>query len=48
MQFSPLVLVGTTLLNLKKDGKILNIPLYVLSLLSEMLKEKIETDKPID
>lgn len=37
MQFSPSVLARATLLNLKKDGKILNLPLYALSLLPDML-----------
>jgi uncharacterized protein len=37
MQFSPPVLARATLLNIKKDGKILNLPLYSLSLLSEMV-----------
>jgi len=36
-QFSPSVLARATLLNLKKDGKILNIPLYALSRLSDMV-----------
>jgi predicted AAA+ superfamily ATPase len=31
MQFSPPLLIRATLLNLKKDGKILNLPLYALS-----------------
>jgi len=37
MQFSPPVLARATLLNLKKDGKILNLPLYALSLLPDMV-----------
>ena len=37
MQFSPSVLARATLLNLKKDGKILNLPLYALSLLPDMV-----------
>jgi predicted AAA+ superfamily ATPase len=37
MQFSPSVLARATLLNLKKDGKILNLPLYALSLLPDMI-----------
>lgn len=37
MQFSPPVLVRATLLNLKKDGNILNLPLYALSLLAGMV-----------
>jgi predicted AAA+ superfamily ATPase len=40
MQFSPSVLVRATLLNLKKDGKILNLPLYALSLLPDMVALK--------
>ena len=31
LQFSPPILARTTLLNFKKDGKILNLPLYALS-----------------
>ena len=31
LQFSPPILVRATLLNFKKDGKILNLPLYALS-----------------
>ena len=34
-QFSPPALVRTTLLNFKKDGKILNLPLYALSTLKD-------------
>ena len=37
MQFSPPLLVRATLLNLKKDGKILNLPLYALSLFPDMV-----------
>jgi hypothetical protein len=37
MQFSPSVLARATLMNLKKDGKILNLPLYALSLLPHMI-----------
>lgn len=37
IQFLPPVLARATLLNLKKDGKILNLPLYALSLLPEMV-----------
>lgn len=36
LQFSPSALVRTTLLNFKKDGKILNLPLYALSRLAEL------------
>ncbi len=36
-QFSPSVLARTTLLNLKKDDKILNLPLYALSRLPDMV-----------
>lgn len=39
LQFSPSALVRTTLLNFKKDGKILNLPLYALSTLGNMLYE---------
>ena len=34
-QFEPEELVRTNLLNLKRDGKIYNIPLYAISLLSK-------------
>jgi predicted AAA+ superfamily ATPase len=37
LQFSPPVLSRATLLNLKKDGNILNLPLYALSLLPDMI-----------
>jgi hypothetical protein len=36
-QFSPPVLARSTLLNFKKDDKILNLPLYALSLLPELV-----------
>lgn len=41
MQFSPPVLARATLLNLKKDGKILNLPLYALSRLPDMVTRDI-------
>jgi len=37
VQFSPSVLTRASLLNLKKDGKILNLPLYALSRLHDMI-----------
>ncbi|OEU60223.1 MAG: hypothetical protein BBJ57_06175, partial [Desulfobacterales bacterium PC51MH44] len=37
VQFSPSVLTRASLLNLKKDGKILNLPLYTLSRLHDMI-----------
>ncbi|MBW1892633.1 MAG: ATP-binding protein [Deltaproteobacteria bacterium] len=37
LQFAPPTLVRTTLLNFKKDGKILNLPLYALSTLSKFI-----------
>jgi predicted AAA+ superfamily ATPase len=36
-QFSPSMLARATLMNLKKNGKILNLPLYALSLLPDMV-----------
>jgi len=36
IQFSPPVLARSTLLNFKKDGKILNLPLYAISQLAEL------------
>ena len=39
MQFSPPVLARSTLLNFKKDGKILNLPLYAISQLSELVSQ---------
>ena len=39
LQFSPSALVRTTLLNFKKDGKILNLPLYALSVLGDTLPD---------
>jgi predicted AAA+ superfamily ATPase len=40
-QFSPSLLTRTTLLNLKKDGKILNLPLYALSRLQDMVARHV-------
>ena len=37
VQFSPPVLTRASLLNLKKDGKILNLPLFTLSRLHDMI-----------
>ena len=37
MQFSPPVLARATLLNMKKDDKTLNLPLYAIALLPEMV-----------
>ncbi|MDL1980976.1 MAG: DUF4143 domain-containing protein [Deltaproteobacteria bacterium] len=37
LQFKPSLLARTNLLNFKKDGKIYNLPLYAISLLSEYL-----------
>jgi len=36
-QFAPNVLVRTNLLNLKKDGKICNVPLYAVSLVHRLV-----------
>lgn len=47
LQFSPLICARSTLLNLKKDGKILNLPLYAISLLDRFL-ETLDTDVPTD
>ena len=41
-QFSPPTLARTTLLNFKKDGKILNIPLYAISALEKLTAESIQ------
>jgi hypothetical protein len=41
MQFSPPVLARATLLNFEKDGKILNLPLYALSRLPDMVARDI-------
>ena len=38
LQFNPSSLVRTNLLNLRKDGKIYNLPLYAVSLLSSMIE----------
>lgn len=38
LQFNPDLLGRTTLLNLKKDGKILNLPLYAVSQLPSLVK----------
>jgi len=37
LQFNPLRLARTNLLNLKKDGKIVNLPLYAVSLLPDFI-----------
>lgn len=37
LQFNPDLLVRTTLLNVKKDGKICNLPLYAVSQLSSLI-----------
>jgi predicted AAA+ superfamily ATPase len=37
LQFNPASLARTNLLNLKKDGKILNLPLYAVSLLRALI-----------
>jgi len=37
-QFHPALLGRTNLLNLKKDGKILNVPLYMISQLPRLLQ----------
>ncbi|MBW1615046.1 MAG: ATP-binding protein [Deltaproteobacteria bacterium] len=39
LQFSPNTLIRTTLLNFKQDGKILNLPLYALSLSHKFIGE---------
>jgi len=38
LQFNPSSLVRTNLLNLKKDGKICNLPLYAVSLISSLIE----------
>ena len=38
-QFSPPILARSTLLNFKKDGKILNLPLYAISVLAELVNQ---------
>jgi len=37
LQFSPLVLARSTLLNFINDGKIFNLPLYAISLLAKLV-----------
>ena len=37
LQFSPPILARSTLLNLKRDGKILNLPLYAVSMLGKFI-----------
>jgi predicted AAA+ superfamily ATPase len=44
MQFSPSILARATLLNLKKDGKILNLPLYAISRFFDMVETTMEYD----
>ncbi len=41
LQFKPAQLVRTNLLNFKKDGKICNLPLYAVSLLSALLGKDV-------
>jgi len=41
-KYQPIKLYRTTLLNLKKDGKIINIPLYAISLLKNKLKTEVD------
>jgi len=38
LQFNPASLARSNLLNLKKDGKIYNLPLYAVSLISALIK----------
>ena len=38
LQFEPGILARSTLLNLKRDGKILNLPLYAVSLLDRLIE----------
>jgi len=38
LQFNPSLLVRTNLLNLKKDGRIYNLPLYAVSLISSLVE----------
>ncbi len=38
LQFSPSVLTRSTLLNLRRDGKILNVPLYAVSMLDRFIE----------
>jgi predicted AAA+ superfamily ATPase len=39
IQFSPPVLVRSSLLNFKKNGKIINLPLYAVALLPELINQ---------
>jgi predicted AAA+ superfamily ATPase len=39
LQLSPPILARSTLLNFKKDGKILNLPLYAISLLARLVNQ---------
>ncbi len=43
-QYSPDLLVRTNLLNLKKDGKICNIPLYAAPLLKQLISGQEPTE----
>jgi len=38
LQYSPAILARSTLLNLKRDGKILNLPLYAISMLDRFIE----------
>jgi hypothetical protein len=44
MPFDPTSLARTNPLNLKKDGKIYNMPLYAVSLLPALIESEIKTD----
>ena len=45
LQFGPPTLARTNLLNLKKDGKMLNVPLYAVSLLPRLIGDYAESCK---
>jgi len=42
-QFHPAILVRTTLLNLRKDGRVLNVPLYAVELLDRFIQLALGT-----
>ena len=44
MQFDPHLLIRTTLLNLKKNGEVCNLPLYAISQLSALVKHLIDME----
>lgn len=47
-KFNPSLLLRTSLLNLKQDGKLLNIPLYMINMLPALISSSLLTQKSLD